>query len=101
MDMPNPERFGPFVRRYRLAKAINLRDFALATGLEAGRIAYLERHATTKPPLAYEVKAIAYALGLDPVALQRIADDYAPDMEAVEADRDPLKNATFACRTEE
>jgi transcriptional regulator with XRE-family HTH domain len=99
--MPSPEKFGSYVRRHRAQKALTLRAFALATDLDVVRISQLERHATKKAPYKYEIKAIAAALKLSPAFLARLAEDFAPDLEAIKGDENPLDGAVFVCRTEE
>lgn len=99
--MPSPERFGLHIRNRRARKGLTLRDFALATELDVIRLSQLERHATTKPPARYEVKAIAQVLDLDPGLLLRLSEDFAPDMKAIRQDQNPLKDAAFVCRTTE
>ena len=80
--MRRSSKFGPTVRKKRLAKEFGLRQFAATVGMSPTYLSKVER-GEFPPPAEEKVKAIAEALELNPDELLALAGRVASDLPEI------------------
>ena len=80
--MKTSSKFGPTVRKKRLAKEFGLRQFAATVGMSPTYLSKVERD-EFPPPAEEKVKAIAEALELNPDKLLALAGRVASDLPEI------------------
>lgn len=77
--------FGEKIRELRQEKKLTLRDLAMAVGVDFTYLSKIENGKAGYLPGAETIRAIADALGADPLDLLRLADKVPPEVQGFAA----------------